>query len=345
MPETESDPIKPWFIAAEELNEYIGIRVGHIPAGQRQPEWIFLRHTQFDGIGGFAHLLRERGAILPRLPQVRHPLDPSWMPLILSSPKLLRPRHRLKFRPMEGGTAPSSVSKPPVAVAWHIFDEATTTQVRRACRKGGFTVNSFLIKHMTKAIRPFLEKESAVVPWMMPVNLRGKVARKSDMENCSSYISVKVRSYETVDDIHRNIYKALGSGEHWANWYSYEAGRVLGHGIKKKMIANGRCMSEWCIGGFSNLGDWDPEKKITLNDGDGTWIFCPPVLRFQLIGTGCLTFQNRLSLMIQAHPELTIEPAVPHAWLQNWVKEIEMDLSSRLSDPVSITLPSSVAAA
>jgi hypothetical protein len=91
-------------------------------------------------------------------------------------------------------------------------------------------------------------------------------------------------------------------------------------------------MPEWYLGGFSNLGDWDAEKKITAPDCLGGWVFTPPVLRCQLLGAGCVTFQNRLSITIQVHPELTTSSAVPEAWVKNWVKEIEMDLSSVLSD-------------
>lgn len=49
-----SDPISPWFVAAEQLGEFIGIRFGRVPPGQAEPEWFFLRHTDFDGIGGLA---------------------------------------------------------------------------------------------------------------------------------------------------------------------------------------------------------------------------------------------------------------------------------------------------
>jgi hypothetical protein len=50
------------------------------------------------------------------------------------------------------------------------------------------------------------------------------------------------------------------------------------------------------------------------------------VLRFQRVGAGCVTFQNRLSLLIQAHPELTTSPAVPRSWMQDWVAEIKRAL-------------------
>jgi NRPS condensation-like uncharacterized protein len=336
MAADKSDPIPQWMRAAEDIGEYIGIRFGHLAPGAHEPDWVYLRHTDFDGIGAFAELLRRKGAILARLPQIKHPANPSLGLFIKSLPKMLKPRRRLEWGPLEGSTAPSTNSTPPQAFAWHLFDETTTTQIRRACRKNGFTVNSFLLKHLTRAIRPSLHEESTVVPWMILVNLRGKVVRERDTANFSSYLGVKVCSYETVGDIHRNIYAALKRGDHWANWYSFKTGHFLSAGIKRYLLATGLCVAEAYLGAFSNLGDWDPEKKLAQNDCDGSWLFCPPVLRSQMVSAGCVTFQNRLSLMIQIHPELTTASSVPRAWVQSWVKEIEMDLSSLLSEPVAI---------
>ena len=176
-----------------------------------------------------------------------------------------------------------------------------------------------------------------MVPWMIPVNLRGKMTWDRDTANFSSYIGVKIQTYETPHDIHRNIYAALGRREHWANWYGYQLGRFLTQGMKKFLITKDLAMSQWNLGSFSNLGDWDTEKEIIQTECLGDWLFCPPVLRCQMIGSGCVTFQNRLSLMIQAHPELTTSGAVTKTWIQNWVKEIELDLAGGLLDPATFS--------
>ena len=333
----EIDPIAPWFLALEELGEYIGIRFGRVPPGTDRPEWIFLRHAEYDGIGGFAEILRKRGAELCRLPHMKYPSDPSLSWLLRTLPKYLTPRRRVKWRELSQGPAFDTKSGPPPSVAWHVFDETTTTLIRRACRRSGFTVNSFLLKHLTKAIRPFLEDQSSVVPWMIPVNLRGKVLRENDTTNYSSYIGVKVSSYETLQDVHRNIYAALGRREHWANWHSYQLSRILTSRMRKALITRGLAISEWFLGGFSNLGDWDPDKQIRMPACQGAWLFSPPVLRVQLVGAGCVTFQNRLSLTIQAHPDLTNSSSVPRAWIGNWVKEIEMDLNSLLEESIAVS--------
>ncbi len=332
MPKTVTDPIAAWFIAVRELGDFVGIRFGRVANGTGKPEWFFLPHTEVDGIGGLAELLRQRGAKLDRLPQIKHPLSPSWSAVVRAIPKYLAPRRRLQWAPLERGNGSADTSQPAQAVAWHVFDEAGTTQIRRVCRKAGVTVNSFLLKHLTKAIRPFLEDQSSVVPWMIPINIRGKVDRGRDTDVHTSYVGVKVRSYETVHDIHRTIYNALNTGEHWANWRMYLLGRYTTPAIRRYVVARELGMSQWNLGAFSNLGDWDPEKTITPLDCQGAWLFCPPVFKCQLMAAGCVTFQNRLSLTIQAHPSLTTSPSVPKTWIQNWVKEIEIDLASML-DP------------
>jgi NRPS condensation-like uncharacterized protein len=271
---------------------------------------------------------------LGRLPQIRHPAPPSKLATLKLLPKFLESRRPLKWAPFDcGGPARPSNDRPPTAVAWHVFDETETLRIRRVCRKAGVTVNSFLLKNLSKAIRVFLEDPSSVVPWMILVNLRGKVFRDRDTANYSTYLSVRVRSYETVHDIHRNIYAALARKEHWGNWYAFQSARLTTAGMRRFLMDKDLVTSSWNIGGFSNLGDWDPEKEMTSEECTGTWLFAPPVLRFQKIGAGCVTFQNRLSLMIQTHPELNVNPDVTAAWMQNWVKEIEFDVTSGIEDP------------
>lgn len=321
------DPIAPWFVAAESLGEFIGIRFGRIAPRSNRPEWIFLRHADYDGIGGFAKILREKGVALESLPQIKHGAPPSIGPLLKMLPKFLLPHQRVGWKPFADKTARSSSATPPPAVAWHIFDEPTTLQIRQVSRQAGITLNTLLLKHLTTAIRPFLRDELAAVPWMIPINLRGKVARDRDTANFSSYISVTVRPADSGPSIHKKIYAALDRGEHWGNWHAYKLGRFNTHGIKRFLLAKEWATSQWNIGGFSNLGDWDPEKKITHPDCLGDWLFSPPVLRFQKIGAGCVTFQNRLGLLIQAHPELTVANETPGAWMQNWITAIQAELA------------------
>ncbi len=325
------DVMKLWFLSAEELGEYIGMRFARVTPGATEPEWMFPRHADYDGIGWFADNLRRRGGALDCLPTIRHPAEPSKLSFLRILPHYLKPRRPLKWKTLGRGPTTSKCSSPPPAVAWHLFDEESTIQIRRVCRNMQVTMNSFLLKHLTKAIRLFLEDQSAAVPWMIPINVRGKIKMARETANATSYVRIEVQSYETMHDIHRNIYAALCRGEHWANWQCYQMGRFTTAGLRKFIISKGLGTPQWNIGAFSNMGDWDPNKKFTNPDCLGGWLVAPPVLRFQQVGVGCLTFQNRLSLTIQTHPDLTTDPNVPKTWIQDWIKEIQMDVASILN--------------
>src|SRR5256885_12403654 len=134
MPKIAKDPISPWFEICEELDEYIGIRFGRISPGGTDPDWTFVRHTDFDGIGGFAELLRRRGAVIPRLPQIKHPAPPSWRWVVRALPKFLKPRPRIKTGELQRRPVHrNSREQPPKAAASHVFDEHSTTHIRRVC--------------------------------------------------------------------------------------------------------------------------------------------------------------------------------------------------------------------
>lgn len=322
------DPIQPWFEALEAMGEYSGIRFGKVNEETNSVEWLDMPHTHYDGIGGFAKILGDRGGKVEDLPRIPHSSKESWWPLIKSLPMMLAPRHRLRMKVTGGSENVEDYKKPSEALAWHVFSEEETAQIRKAGRLLQISINSLLLRHLDRAIRYSLEDPSAQVTWMVPVNLRGKINSEDITSNHSSYVSVSLKASETPLGVHREIYRKLEKGEHWANWKSYKLGKFLSEQNKQKIIKNDRGTLKWNIGSFSNLGIWDKHGKIVDEDSKGPWVFAPPVLEGVRIGAGCVTFQNRLSLMIQAHPALTTNPEVLQEWLKEWVSQIKIDTTS-----------------
>lgn len=319
-----SDPIRPWFRALEALGECIGIRFGQIKPGSTAPEWSFFDHTDYDGIGGLAKLLRDRGGEVGDLPRITHPAPLSWWPFIKLIPAMVGPRKRLEWKPLPQGPPPPPPNQPTEAVAWHVFSEAETLQIRQSARNSLVTVNSLLIKYLDRSVRPYLMDPSKAIPWMIPVNLRGKVEQPLDTNNHSSYIGIRIFASEGVREVHRHIYESLENGQHCGHWKAFAASRFSSPALKKKLILTDRATSQWNLGGFSNLGVWDPEKRITAPGCQGEWLFAPPVLASQMLGAGCVTFQGRLSLTLHVHPDLTTASEVPEEWMKGWVREIEL---------------------
>jgi hypothetical protein len=315
---TKYTAVRKWFVAGEQTGEFIGIRYGHLRPGVTEPRWIYYSHKEFDGIGAFAEILRRGGVELPTLPQIKYyPAYSAVMAALKHWPRYAAPRHPLKWVPLERDASASQTGQPPRAFAWHVFDEPTTYRIRQDAREMGITVNTFLLDSLTQAMRPFFEDRSAPMPWMIPVNMRGGVRQYRDTDNHTSYVTVRVRAGDPPREIHRRILKNLSRGEHWGNWHAFKTAHCLPHAVRVRVFP--KAISQWNVGGFSNLGEWDAEQRITHPDLAGAWVFSPTTLRTQLVGAGCITFQGRLSLMIQTHPELTTSVTTVQTWVKNWV--------------------------
>ncbi|MGJ8644230.1 MAG: hypothetical protein ACSHX9_12545 [Luteolibacter sp.] len=306
-----------WFLAAEATGDFMGIRYGRLPEGTDEVEWLFVSHGECDGIGGFARLLRERGADVGALPETGHSdrrvMLPLWNLLRRKRPvgKVARRADWVPAAGVSGG-----VSK---AVAWKLFSEEETEGIRQRCRREGVTVNSFLLKQLDLAVRPDIREPDAALTWMIPVNLRGDVTHEDDTENHVSSVDVYVSPDDSAHEIQSGIRESLERGEHRANHLILCMGKYLSHGIKVRCVEKSRDLQEGSIGAFSNLGVWNSEKEIEAGDA---WFFCPPVCQGQLLGAGCVTFQNRLSLMIQGHSCLSDHPEIVEGWMERWYSSL-----------------------
>jgi hypothetical protein len=329
MSNTGYDPMKPWFLALESMGEFISMRFARIPPGKSEPDWIYIRHCDYDGFGAIKKMFIERGGTFEEMPQARHPARPSASSFFKLIKLQMQPRWRLHWKDLGTSKGKSDPRQPAPAVAWYVFSEAETLQIRKLCNAAGVTVNSFLLQHLSAMIRPYLvEGASAAVPWMIPVNMRGRVISSSEQANHISYVSVTVRPTDTVRDIQQSALAAMDREEHCTNWFAYGLGRYMPQRVKRFLLAKELATPQWYLGAFTNLGAWDSEKKITSPDCIGAWLVTAMVFRFQLFGAGCFTFQNRLSLCLQAHPELTIDPEVCRTWIRNWVNAIQSEMEN-----------------
>ncbi len=327
MAKTHRDPIKPWYLAVEATGDFIGMRFARIPPGKSEPDWIYVRHSDYDGVGAIKMMFAERGGHV-ELPDAKHPAHPSWRSIFPLLKMQLQPRRKLRWKHLGPAGTVGNPPQPAPAAAWHVFTGKKTAQIRRYSGALGVTVNSFLLEQLTKILRPYLENgDAAEIPWMIPVNMRGRVTSAHELANQTSYLTVTVKPTDSEREIHQKILAAMDRGDHCTNWFAFDLGKSLPQWLKKFLIEQKFVPSPPHLGAFSNLGVWDAEKSITSPDCAGDWLVSPPVLRWSLFGAGCMTFQDRLTLLTQAHPELTTDAEVCWKWIREWVKAIEAALA------------------
>jgi hypothetical protein len=303
-----------WFQASEATGDFMGIRYGRIPPGSEEVDWHYVSHSQCDGIGGFARLLRERGAEVRELPETKNPCTSVLLPLwrrFCDSQKNRECANRSDWAQVG-----SHKAEPRGIAAWHLFSEQQTQEIIRKCRRDQVTVNSHLLKHLDQAVRPETRRPHLEIPWMIPVNLRGDIMYPDDTENHVSCVEPRIAPHDSAKAIQQKILHRLQRGEHRANHLLLGLGKYLSHDTKVKVLTKDRSKPAGNIGAFSNLGAWDPDKKMGSGD---SWLFCPPVVKGQLLGAGCVTFQNRLGLAIQPHPCLSASPDRAAKWMERWV--------------------------
>lgn len=324
LTQIEADPVRSWFESSEKLDEFIGIRYARVGSDQQNTSWEYRKHTEFDGIGGLIDILRQSGEVVDDLPEITHPAKPNFLRTLRLSANAAAPRYKVNWSPEFVDRAAASKelkdsASPPSAVAWHIFSEQQTSDLVWFARLADVTVNSLLVWLLDKAIRPDISLKSAYLPWMIPVNLRGATRQQTDTGNHSSAVMIDTHPRFRLKEVHQQIYRKLQIGEHRSMWCLYHLTKNLPHRIKADLINRERAIPVWNIGSFSNLGVWDTER--TCSDKRG-FLFAPPVLRCQWIGAGCITYQGRLSLMIQAHPEIATRSEVAEIWMKRWVAQI-----------------------
>jgi hypothetical protein len=279
----------------------MGIRYGWVSRETGLVAWHFVSHVECDGIGGFARLLRERGAEIEQLPQTRH-----------SCRGVIAPLWRLWCDGRKEGKCADrsdwSTPELPLSVGWHLFTEGETDDILSACRRLKVTANSFLLRHLDLAVRPEVRRPRQRIAWMIPVNLRGDIRYPDDTENHVSCIEVRIGREDDAPAIHDQIRRRLARGEHRANFLLLTAGGILGHQAKVDYLKKERAKPAGTIGAFSNLGVWKGGE-----DGDG-WVFCPPVVTGQLLGAGCVTMNGRLGLAVQG--------CDAGSWMERWVSQL-----------------------
>ncbi len=341
----DRDPISIWYSFLEELGESVDIRFVRTRLGSAEGQWYSLTHRSFDGLGGFAHLLRESGYEPGALPAIQPALRRrGWLADPLSKLRaLLRmatypPRGRVPWRRVErgwrarGAEGAGDPARPreaaavadaiPTAAAWRVLSSAETEQLLARAKEQGITLNSLLLWALNRALVAALvdaPQDRFAGTWMVPVNLRGAVPASRDTDNQSSFLTVRVSPKDDAARLHARIEREKATGLHWAAWRVAKWGtRVSVRLARRKVYSDYRRPGHPWMGAFSNLGSWD----VAGAPPDEAWLIFPSVSLVRPLSAGALTYGRKLGLSLQAHPALSRDPLEARRWLERWLDEV-----------------------
>jgi hypothetical protein len=304
-----------WFKLVEEVSgEFTGGRFGKREPGASEIKWTFLPHAAYDGLGGFAHLLRQG----PRAAEVRVPIlkekrrPPQLVCLAALVRYLMQKRQpAAAWKTFDASwTPPASGASAGTAVATRVLDVDRTERLSQMARAHGVSLNSFLLSALARASQAELGPGPAT--WMTPVNMRGPVARANDTANHTAYLQMELARDATPMQVHEQVKRSLLKREHWATWLFANAGCLVGYAGMRRIYNFELASREGrpFVGAFSNLGSWD---------GFGEWSVCPPVARSSPLGVGVIICDGKLSLTIDAHPSIARDAAWTRGFMERWL--------------------------
>jgi hypothetical protein len=320
------------FSATRDCGEDISIVYGHGKAGSQsraEPHWYELQHDQFDGIGGLAHLLRQQGFRVDRLPVLQGDSLTFWRGVrgLLTVLPSLKPRRR-QWRRFD---STRKVRFLPVCqrLAWHIFSEEQTRKIVAFAKDAGVTVNTYLLLHLDAVVACQLTPPSTSRHWMVPVNLRGAVTRHAESPPHMSFLGVDFDDPPSLTQLQVRIDGLKKRAYHWGAWLMLHAGKLIGAEAIRRDMRNREKNEHGWTGIFSNLGVWDIP-------GGGSWIFCPAISRVYPVGAGCITMNGCMALTIQLHEAFGADLAASYSLLEVWRQQCLHERPSR--DPSAAAL-------
>lgn len=307
-------------------------RVPEPPAGA---EMLAQRHAEFDGVGWFAHLIREKyGVLIEKLPVMpgARPSPPLWR-LILPALRcakavwLAPSAARWKNFDTDASIQPGEI---PSCKAWRVLSREETEQVLRRASKERVSLNALGLWAMNQALQESLIPGSGPMLWSIPVNMRGCISMEDPNANHVSGVEACTPANASAAGIYEALLEAFRNNDHWVAWHTLTLGKWFG--------PLGPVIFEWVAlrksrrltGSFSFLGSWPP-PGVEIPKPDHAWC-CTSIARLERpLGVGMLVWLGRLSIGLIAHPALSRDARQAERWLTSWKSHI----LSEGSDPAA----------
>ena len=298
-----------WFRIVESEGEFVGMRGGR-KAPDGQIAWVFPSHAEYDGLGGFVHVLRNAFPGREFKVPVRQSRAPS---LAKRAAALLRmiAQKPVPAAAWKGYDANWSGRRPHAGseFATMFFSKEVTRRLNAASRTNGVSLNSLLMHTLAKASQPDLEAGPRL--WMMPVNMRGPVKLERDTANQTGYLQISIPDDASIGDVQDQLKLALRRRDHWASWAFLNISQLVGYaGIRHIFkFQMKRFQNRPFVGSFSNLGAWS---------GVGEWCICPLVTLTSPVGVGAIVCDGRLALTVEAHASIKREAGWTQSLMDRW---------------------------
>lgn len=322
------DWVDVWFEIQGELGVDVNWHLGWQSPDQPTPIWIGQDHRKVDGVGGFVSQLRLDGWPLGPVPASRHGKRPGAIRMIIEF--IRQETARMRLQPVKWKDKTETTTTDSMKRFVHGFNERETQTLLANAKASGVSMNTFLLFHLNQSVQKFLLQEPGENVWIVPVNLRGPLKRKSVTANHVSFFPVKIDPDYDLAKLGQVTQQNIKRGCQWVNWYfinllGRRAGRKGVYNVVKKNLE----AQSGIVGIFTNLGVWpSPETGEAMQRfaealGDTkTWFVSANNTPSVPVGGGAITWFGRLGISVQVHPVVASNQEVGADILQDWVHRL-----------------------
>ena len=315
------DIIAEFYDVLEEMGEYCAFCIGRYRAEMAGPEWTRFRHQEYDGARAWAEVIRTKHNVEVDIDTSPNP--PSVWTLIVACVHLFidafRRRSQMRWRRADPAWRPTpATASPPAAMAWSLFTREETEELGRIAYSQRVSLQAWLLWSLKEAIASELVPGSGTLSWYLPVNLHGAFP---SIEKGNSNFSLEVRFplEATPRDVQKAIRRELRLRRHWViAKATYSLSWMLARWMLRPLVRLALRQPPW-QGSFSSSGSVAPED-LGRGDIDEWWIGLNPVVKTSPLGCSCVEWRGLLSLSMQIHPSLAVDPQVARDWIASWRK-------------------------
>lgn len=231
--------------------------------------YVDFHHRAFDGVGAIEFYLRSIG-IAYQKPEKSNNVPPTLLTLF----KILFRSYGVnnydslpwRYKTIESEYY-DTVLKSPIEVA--CLSMETTQLLLKACEKKNISLNALLLSAANNMVHEHLLDDmtcesNVVVPWMVPINMRGDVRLSNPFANHTSAIMVFLNNNSSPKEIGETIRRNLKKGMNWKLWMLGNCGWAIGKSGVSWLYKKG-INSRWYGGSCTFIGNWN-SKKMSLND-------------------------------------------------------------------------------
>lgn len=322
----KKDYISMWFDVRKEMGINDTMNIGGLNKLTGDVDWSGFSHSDMDGLGGVATLLRGNGYPCSKLPVGRDNHEPSFFSLLKDNKanKSKMDKHPKKIEWLKTYVCGNDNTAP---ISTGYFDKETTAIIKHNAKRNKVALSTHVLWALNKSISENLLKPDQHYYWFYPVNLRGAVKKELDTDNYSSGVNVCLSNSISPRETQLTIRNKLRSNEYWMTWKLAHIGKLIRKSGVKYVY---RSLSEknFYAGSFSFLGAWPlKEASNPPENPESVWVSCGIGTKNYPVSTGVMEWYGQLTLGLKLHPWIANNQGVTDRCLSDWKKYLVEDMN------------------